>query len=229
MARVLITADLHGYNLDKVESMRNDYDFMLDCGDYFHGSENVNPSKGETALPLARSYDAMVSGNHDYLYKYDRYMELSKQINCIACNLLYKPSNTPIWKPYALLGENNIYELGVIGVASNGNLCKGTRAIATLNVPAEIQKHVNEIREKCRRVIVIAHYPCSKTGDNAVSKMIKKTSGLDAFFGGHAHIDIVRTAKDKAGNLVPYAECGHDFASYLIYDTETNIMELRKF
>lgn len=226
MAKVIITTDVHGYNMDRLETLQ--YDYLLDCGDFFHGNKEVNLTKGELAIPYGKKYDAISCGNHDYIYKIDRFLEISNQVNFVACNLWR--NNELMLKPYYLLGNdgNGNYELGVIGVASNSGLPRGVKATATIKVYQEIQRWADLIREKCKRVIVIAHYPCSKSGANAISRMIEKVHGIDAFFGGHAHILCLREQKDKDGNLVTYGEAGQNLENYIEYDTETNEIRIAK-
>lgn len=226
MAKVIITTDVHGYNMDRINTL--EYDYLLDCGDFFHGNKAVNLTKGEMAIPFGKKYDCIACGNHDYRYKIDRFLEISRQVNFVACNLLDRKTNELLFKPYLLFGNDGQgnYELGVIGVASNSGLPKGVKAIATINVPKEIQKWADLIRNKCKRVIVIAHYPCSKKGANAISRMIEKVHGIDAFFGGHAHILCIREQKDMEKKLVPYAEGGECLNNFIEYDTETNAVRI---
>ena len=84
------TNDSHGrvkkdssiIGIDVVSAIKNNTinSLLLDAGDTLHGLPFATLKKGEDIVSLMKlaGYDAMVPGNHDFNYGYERLLELSK-------------------------------------------------------------------------------------------------------------------------------------------------------
>ena len=84
--------------LVKEARAENPNTLLVDAGDTLHGQTFSTISKGQSIVDLMNivGYDAMVTGNHDFNYGYERLLELKETMNfsLVAANVIKADGTT---------------------------------------------------------------------------------------------------------------------------------------
>lgn len=180
----------------KVKEIRkeNENVLLLDAGDTLHGLPIATISKGETVIGIMNSmgYDAMVLGNHDFNYGYDRLVELKDMMKfpMIVSNVV-KEDGTVDFKPYEIKEIAGI-KIGIFGLTTPETKYKSNpKNTEGVNIedPVEVAKEmVSKLKEEnVDMIIALSHLGLDEDSEVKSSDVAEKVEGIDIIVDGHSH------------------------------------------
>jgi len=203
---IVHTNDLHGSIWEKEPEMgyahiaakvkkfkeTNNNVLLLDAGDTFQGNSAASLSQGESIVKIMNSmgYDAMVVGNHDFSYGWQRLCELSEMTNfpVLAANVRREDGDHLL--ATSTIKELNGVRIGIFGLTTTETLQKThPRNVAGLIFDDPIQtarEMVEELRDNCDLIIALVHLPLIDTEDSC-AKLAEEVDGIDLIVSGHSH------------------------------------------
>jgi 2',3'-cyclic-nucleotide 2'-phosphodiesterase (5'-nucleotidase family) len=228
------TADIHGhmvyddetgtyYTLDEVstimglplldsyvkaERAKDKNTLLLDCGDMFHGSNeaNIDEGKGVVECVNLMGYNAMVPGNHDFNFGFDRLLQIRSQLNFPILSANIYKDGKQVFDEYKIF-EVNGKKIGVFGLTTPFSLNFVHDNSVTFDDPIKCAARVvSELKGKVDAIVLLSHL-----GDDFDENLIQKVDGIDLVLSGHYHY-LYKTAK-KVNNTY-MAEAG-SFTTHL--------------
>lgn len=196
----------------KVKQLRkqNKNVLVLDAGDTFHGQTIASLVKGESIVKIMNTigYDAMVPGNHDFNYGWERLVELSQMSDypILAANVV-KEDGTALLSPYIIkkIGGLNI---GIFGLATPETTYKTHPKNVeglTFKDPVETAKEiVAELKDKADIIIALTHLGMDESSTDTSIKLAKEVGGIDLIVDGHSHTALSE-GKKVNGTLIVQA------------------------
>lgn len=167
---------------------------LLDAGDTLHGLPFATASQGESIVEImnAVGYDAMVPGNHDFNYGYERLMELDgmAEFPILAANVLDGEGKSIL--PGTAVIEKGLVKFGILGLATPETTFKTSPANIeglTFADPIETAREQAAALEAegCSIIIALAHIGLSE-GQEITSDMIaEQVEEIDVIIDGHSH------------------------------------------
>ena len=170
---------------------------LLDAGDTLHGLPIATISRGKSIVDVMNlaGYDAMVPGNHDFNYGYERLLELKGMANfeILASNVV-KENGQRDFKPY-IVKELDGIKVGVFGLAtpetkykSSPKNTEGVNFEAPVDAGKRIVKKLKE-EEKVDIVIALSHLGMDQeTNEKERSTTVaREVEGIDLLIDGHSH------------------------------------------
>lgn len=197
------TLDNFGYGRLKTVIQQNtapeDNVLVFDAGDTFHGLPFATVGKGEGIAKLMKivGYDAMVSGNHDFNYGYERTAPLAQEANVTLLGANVKESSTgSIAKGFTAYTTYNFgdVKVGVFGLATPETATKtNPRNVQGLyfDDPVKTAEKMVDILtnvEKADVIICLAHLGIDKESAGMRSTDVaEQVKGIDLIIDGHSH------------------------------------------
>ncbi|GFN36771.1 5'-nucleotidase C-terminal domain-containing protein [Tepidimicrobium xylanilyticum] len=178
-----------------VKEMRKEGNvLLLDAGDTTHGLPIATISNGESIIKLMNQmgYDAMVPGNHDFNYGYDRLIELNRMADfpILAANVI-REDGTRDLEEYTIIEIDGI-KVGIFGLTtqetkfkSNPKNTEGININDPVAVAEEMVKKLKE--EDVKLVIALAHIGMDEESNPKTTDIAKKVQGIDIIIDGHSH------------------------------------------
>ncbi|GMG95426.1 5'-nucleotidase C-terminal domain-containing protein [Tepidimicrobium xylanilyticum] len=178
-----------------VKEMRKEGNvLLLDAGDTTHGLPIATISNGESIIELMNQmgYDAMVPGNHDFNYGYDRLIELNRMADfpILAANVI-REDGTRDLEEYTIIEIDGI-KVGIFGLTtqetkfkSNPKNTEGININDPVAVAEEMVKKLKE--EDVKLVIALAHIGMDEESNPKTTDIAKKVQGIDIIIDGHSH------------------------------------------
>ena len=170
---------------------------MIDAGDVLHGTTLASISRGESIVALmnAMGYKAMVPGNHDYNYGYDRLIELAgaAEFPVLAANVIRSTGQRDL-KDQTMIEVDGV-KIGMFGLSTEESKTKSnpanTEGILFLN-PVEVAKaQVKSLKEKGADVIVAdVHLGVDDSTEIKSTDIAKAVDGIDVIIDGHSHTEM---------------------------------------
>lgn len=178
---------VHGV-FDHYESIR-DQVLIMDAGDTFHGTNNVNLSEGETMIQAMNNmgYQVMAPGNHEFNYGIDRLLEIQDELDfpIVAANLEYAETGENVFPSYfatEILG----HDVAVIGLASAGTPTSthpnNVEGLVFTDEVEATQAEVDKLSEDFENIVILSH-----SGYSIDQKIAETVEGVDLIIGGHSH------------------------------------------
>ena len=219
-------AGLSQYKQDVLKT--TPYVALVDAGDAIQGSPIGKLSSGEvfTNLMNAIGYDFAIPGNHEYDYGMERFLELSKKLNCgyYSCNFL-GANGKNVLPAYKIMtfGETKV---AFIGVTTPSSLSSSTpiffqdgkgnyiysfcEDLNGAKLYKQIQKTVDKVRKDVEYVILVAHLGVNGAQDRWSSVAVAQNiSGVDVIIDGHSHeVNPATIVQDKLGKDVLITQTG---------------------
>lgn len=225
---IIHTNDIHCAYLayDKVATLAEEADFLIDAGDAVQGDVIGTLSDGGYIVEIMNElgYDLAVPGNHEFDYGMDRFLELTEVADYpyIAANFLNAAGET-VFEPYAMLEVRGV-QIAFVG------LC--TPEAFTKSPPTYFQDEAGRfIYDFCQKegqlyavtqaaidsakaagadyVIGVGHLGIALGSEPWTSReVIGHTVGFNAFIDGHSHSTVSEMVEDLAGNEVLLAQTG---------------------
>lgn len=211
---IMSTADIHGhlvyeeanggyYTLDEINTQMglplmkgivddirasNPDSLLLDSGDMFHGTNeaNVNEAEGIVEAVNLMGFDAMVAGNHDFDFGFDRILEIESQLNFPILSANVNFEGELAFKPY-LIKEVGGLKIGLFGLTvpeSLSNMNVFGPADVSFEDPVDTAKRMVAAlqAEKVNSIILVSHL-----GDDKDKELVKEVDGIDLVLCGHHH------------------------------------------
>ncbi|MFY9499110.1 MAG: 5'-nucleotidase C-terminal domain-containing protein [Tepidanaerobacteraceae bacterium] len=168
---------------------------LLDAGDTFQGSSVASLSQGESIVKIMNSmgYDAMVVGNHDFAYGWQRLSELAEKANfpLLSANVR-KPDGVPLLET-STIKELDGLKVGIFGLTTTETPRKThPRNVEGLifDDPVHTAKQIVEVlNQECDLIIALVHLPLIGAQDSC-ARLAEEVEGIDLIVSGHSHIPL---------------------------------------
>lgn len=166
---------------------------LLDAGDALHGTTFATLVEGESIVEIMNyiGYDAMVPGNHDFNYGYERLLELrhnNAAFAIISANVT--KDGEPLFSPYKVFDYHGI-KVGVFGLTTSETLYKThPKRIEGLSFEDSVttaQNMVDMLSPECDIIIALAHLGVDKTSTDTSIRVAEQVNGIDVIVDGHSH------------------------------------------
>lgn len=167
---------------------------VLDAGDTTHGLPIATISEGESIIKLMNKigYDAMVPGNHDFNYGYERLIELKEMadFSIIAANVV-REDGTRDLEEY-IIKEIDGLKIGIFGLTTEETKYKSnpknTEGVNITDPIAKAEEMVKKLKgEKVDMIIALVHIGVDEESNPKSSDIAKKVEGIDLIVDGHSH------------------------------------------
>ena len=179
----------------KVDELReaNPNTLLLNAGDTVHGTTIVNVSEGEAMISLMNlvGFDAMVPGNHDFNYGYERLLELNEmaEFPILAANVLKDESL--LFEEYTIKEIDGV-KVGIFGLATDETKFKShpdnTKGVEFTNAVDVSKKMVDKLKEEgADLIIALAHLGIEGTTTMTSKEVAEQVEGIDLIVDGHSH------------------------------------------
>ncbi|WP_372634408.1 5'-nucleotidase C-terminal domain-containing protein [Cohnella sp.] len=187
---------------------------VLDAGDTFHGQTVANLVKGESIVQILDilEIDAMVTGNHDYNYGYERLTELAQQASfpVLAANV-YRADGTRLLEPYTIKTVGD-FKVAIFGLATPETLFKthpnNVKGLTFADPVEEAKKMVEELRGKADVLIALTHLGLDESSKETSRQVAEQVSGIDLIVDGHSHTVLEQGLKAGDALIVQAGEYG---------------------
>ncbi len=184
----------------KLDELREEKDnfLLLDAGDVFHGTIDINISEGEAMVGLMNllGFDAMTPGNHDFNYGYERLLELRDlaEFPILGANIVKEADGTSVFDPY-VIKEFDGFKVGIFGLGTEETKFKShpknTEGIKFENPVAVAENMVKELKEQEVDVIIaLVHLGIEGTMETTSKEVAEKVQGIDLIIDGHSHEEL---------------------------------------
>ncbi|NLW41478.1 MAG: LysM peptidoglycan-binding domain-containing protein [Tissierellia bacterium] len=171
---------------------------LLDAGDAFHGTLDINMSEGEAMIQLMNllEFDAMTPGNHDFNYGYERLLELRDMAKfpILGSNIVKEADGTSDFEAYTIV-EFEGFKVGIFGLTTEETKYKShpknTEGIK-FESPVEVAKEmVKELKEKEVDIIIaLVHLGIEGTTETTSKAVAENVEGIDIIVDGHSHEEL---------------------------------------
>jgi len=167
---------------------------VLDAGDTTHGLPIATISEGESIIKLMNKigYDAMVPGNHDFNYGYERLIELKEMADfpIIAANVV-REDGTRDLEEYTIKEIDGL-KIGIFGLTTEETKYKSnpknTEGVNITDPIAKAEEMVKKLKEeKVDMIIALVHIGVDEESNPKSSDIAKKVEGIDLIVDGHSH------------------------------------------
>lgn len=165
---------------------------LLDAGDVIHGQVIVTLDQGESAIRMmnAVGYTAMVPGNHDFNYGYERLLALADlaEFDILCANI--SKDGVPIFQPYKII-EVKGKKLGVFGLTTPETKYKShpdnTAGLLFHDSVALAKAMVAELAPQVDVVIALTHLGQDIASEETSLMVAREVDGIDLIIDGHSH------------------------------------------
>ncbi|GIP44100.1 metallophosphatase [Paenibacillus sp. J45TS6] len=184
---------------------------FLDGGDAIHGTTFATLVNGESIVKVMNEmgYDAIVPGNHEFNYGWEHLVKLSKDLNfpMISANVK-KKNSTGLFDPY-IIKEVDGVKLGIIALTTPETAYKtnpkNVEGIQFTDPSDEMQKYVDELRNKVDVIIALAHTGQDDSDTDNTFDVVKEVDGIDVYIDGHSHTTLEDGILADNGTLIASA------------------------
>jgi len=168
---------------------------LLDAGDTFQGSSVASLSRGESIVKIMNSmgYDAMVAGNHDFAYGWQRLSELAEMANFPVLSANVRKTDGDTLLEASTIKELDGLKIGIFGLTTTETPGKThPRNVEGLIFDDPIhtaKKMVEVLRNECDLIIALVHLPLIDAQDSC-ARLAEEVEGIDLIVSGHSHIPL---------------------------------------
>jgi sulfur-oxidizing protein SoxB len=180
---------------------------LLDGGDTWQGSATALWTKGQDMVGAQKLLGVdIMTGHWEFTYGQERVKsvvdnDFKGRTEFIAQNIATADFGDPVFPPYVLREINGV-SVAIIGQAFPYTPIANPRYFVpewTFGIKEEeLQKHVDEVRAKGARVVVLL----SHNGVDVDVKLKQRVKGIDAILGGHTHDALPQAILMQDGSLV---------------------------
>ena len=178
---------------------------LLDAGDVFHGRVYTNLTKGRLILDIMNSikYNALVPGNHDFNYGFERLLQLKNAANftILAANIKAKGEKNP-FLAFDIKILNGL-KVGIFGLATPETCFKTCKknigGLRFLNPVKVAKKMVKKLKGKVHVIVALSHL--GEVGKYNSHDLVKMVPGIDLVIDGHSH-DFLKDGKKIKDTLI---------------------------
>ncbi|MBD7966467.1 5'-nucleotidase C-terminal domain-containing protein [Paenibacillus gallinarum] len=184
---------------------------LLDGGDAIHGTTFATLVNGESIVKVMNEmgYDAIVPGNHEFNYGWEHLVKLSKDLNfpMISANVK-KKNSTGLFDPY-IIKEVDGVKLGIIALTTPETAYKtnpkNVEGIEFTDPSDEMQKYVDELRNKVDVIVALAHIGQDDSDTDNTFDVVEEVDGIDVYIDGHSHTTLEDGILADNGTLIASA------------------------
>ena len=168
---------------------------LLHAGDSFHGTIPANLTEGEVVVEVmnAMEFDAMVPGNHDFNFGYERLLELKamSDFDILAANVV-KEDGTMDFDPYMVYEMENGMRVGIFALATEETKTKShpdnTRGVEFADIIETGNEAVEALEEMdADMIIALIHLGVDASSEDTAYKLADGVDGIDLIIDGHSH------------------------------------------
>jgi len=185
----------------KVEELKaaNPNLLLVNAGDTMHGTVDVNLSRGQIMVDLMNKmgFDAMVPGNHDFNYGYERLLELDESADfpVLGANIIKEADGKSDFEPYTIKTLENGLTVGIFGISTEETKYKAnptyTEGIEFKDGVEVAKEMVKILEDKDVDVIVaLVHLGIEGTTETTSKDIAEKVKGIDLIIDGHSHEEL---------------------------------------
>ncbi|RCX12550.1 2',3'-cyclic-nucleotide 2'-phosphodiesterase (5'-nucleotidase family) [Anaerobacterium chartisolvens] len=166
---------------------KNEKVLFLDSGDMFHGTNEANVDQGQGVVEAANlmGYDAMVPGNHDFNFGFDRLLEIRNQLEFPVLSSNIYQYGERVFEDYRII-EMGGKKIGIFGLTTQGSLqytnSKDNKGVELTEPIEEAKRVTGLLRGKVDSIILISHL-----GDDVDEQLAQQVDGIDLILCGHYH------------------------------------------
>lgn len=167
---------------------------VLDAGDTFHGLSIATLQRGESVVKAmnALQYDALVPGNHDFNYGYQRLLELEELSNFPIISANVKTEAQESLLTDYIIKEVDGVTIGIFGLSTPETVVKTNPKNVeglTFEDPSLIAATmVSQLKDRGVDVIIaLGHLGIDSESVDTSYKVIDEVEGIDVFIDGHSH------------------------------------------
>jgi len=196
---------------------------VFDAGDTFHGQTIATLNKGESIARLMNeiSYNAMVPGNHDFNYGYERLAELNEMTDfpILAANIK-KEDGGRLLDAYVITEAGGL-KVGIFGLATPETAYKthpdNVKGLVFTDPVEAARQAVDDLKDRTDIIIAITHLGMDQSSADTSIKVAEEAEGIDLIIDGHSHT--VLEQGQKVGNtlIVSTGEYGKNLGIVDIY------------
>jgi 5'-nucleotidase len=168
---------------------------LLHAGDSFHGTIPANLTEGEVVVEVmnAMEFDAMVPGNHDFNFGYERLLELKamSEFDILAANVV-KEDGTMDFDPYMVYEMENGMRVGIFALATEETKTKShpdnTRGVEFADIIETGNEAVEALEDMdADMIIALIHLGVDASSEDTAYKLADGVDGIDLIIDGHSH------------------------------------------
>jgi len=178
----------------KVKEIRetNKNVLLLDAGDAFQGSSAASLSRGESIVKIMKTmgYDAMVAGNHDFAYGWQRLYELSEMADFPVLSANVRRQDGGKLLEASTIKELEGFRIGILGLTTLETLQKthpwNVEGLIFDDPIQTAREMVEDLQDECDLIIALVHLPLMDTEDSC-TRLAEEVDGIDLIVSGHSH------------------------------------------
>ncbi len=169
---------------------------LLLAGDSFHGTIPANLTEGESVVEVmnAMEFDAMVPGNHDFNFGYERLLELKAmaEFDILGANIIKEDGSGSDFDPYMVYEMENGLRVGVFGISTPETKTKShpanTVGIEFADIIETGNAAVEELEEmEVDLIVALVHLGVDGSSVDTAYKLADNVDGIDLIVDGHSH------------------------------------------
>ncbi|MCM3125804.1 MULTISPECIES: bifunctional metallophosphatase/5'-nucleotidase [unclassified Mesobacillus] len=196
------------------ESSQN---LLFNIGDTLHGGAEALYTEGKAMTDILDKWriDGYASGNWDFLYGTERYLDLFEngRWGAVAANLYYEgepyadKAGERVLPPYRVIKRAGL-SVGIVGFTSERGPTVGTSTTKGFRFTGEgeeLPEMIHELREKEKVDLIIM---ISELGLAKNLQLANRYPGVDVLLSADMHEETPRLIETKSGTLV--SEVSHD-------------------
>ena len=139
-------------------------------------------------------FDAMVPGNHDFNYGYDRLLELKERAKfpILGSNIVKESDGTSDFEPYIIKELENGLKVGIFGLGteetkykSHPDNTKGVKFEDPVKVAKDMVKELE--KEEVDFIIALVHLGIEGSLETTSKEIAENVKGIDLVVDGHSH------------------------------------------
>jgi len=201
----------------KVKEIRetNKNVLLLDAGDAFQGSSAASLSRGESIVKIMKTmgYDAMVAGNHDFAYGWQRLYELSEMADFPVLSANVRRQDGGKLLEASTIKELEGVRIGILGLTTLETLQKthpwNVEGLIFDDPIQTAREMVEDLQDECDLIIALVHLPLMDTEDSC-TRLAEEVDGIDLIVSGHSHAALEKGIEVKDTLIVQAGEKGEN-------------------
>ncbi|MFF2483177.1 5'-nucleotidase C-terminal domain-containing protein [Paenibacillus sp. NPDC058071] len=167
---------------------------VIDAGDAVHGTTFATLVTGESVVQVMNQigYDAVVPGNHEFNYGYERLLELQQQMKypLLSGNIRIAKDNHLLFDPY-IVKEIDGVKVGIFGLTTPETSFKthpnNVKGLIFTDPVKEAKAIVQALKGKADIIVAVGHLGQDQSSANTSLKVLDAVPGIDVFIDGHSH------------------------------------------
>ena len=237
-------AGISAYKAEMENAYGQDNVTLVDAGDAIQGGPIGTLTKGAAIVEImnAVGYDIAIPGNHEFDYGMDNFLSLArdKAQYTYICSNFTDLAGKSVFDAYKMVTYGDV-KVAYVGIDTPETFTKSTPTYFQddagnyiysfqqgnngQDLYRAVQTAVDAAKaEGANYVVALGHL-----GDNGSTEewkaqsVIANTTGIDVFIDGHSHEQIEKTAANKDGKDVVWAQTGTKLAAIgkVVIDTKT--------